>query len=148
MASIQIKPLVLLHSRSVTEAEKKSFFAHFVHVTFINEYTLNKKLTDYFNVADSVLFIDLRKQDTRDWYAINCKMLDENDPIVLLKAPGDEVGDDLLYKYECKRVNTDNVKNKQDLLFNLFQTAVTTVVGKKTKLFKTLLNCVCGSLKD
>lgn len=138
------KPLVVLLSRSFHELEKKEFYKHFTNVVELNQYNLDKKLTD-FPPADSVVVVDLRETAQRDWWGVNCKLTDANDPIIWVRASSDEdKGETLKYKYDCKRVRTDQ-KNKVDFLHQLFQTTIAPVVGRKKKLLGKLVDCVCGS---
>jgi len=143
---LQPKPLVILHSRSIQTEEKRSFHHFYNNVIEINKFNDEKKLTD-FDSKDTVIFVDIRSERGRDWLASNAKYMDDKvDPIVWVKSSGDEdTHETLKYRYETKRLRTNECKDKQSFLHQLFQEAVSPIIGKKKKFISKLLNCLCAS---
>jgi hypothetical protein len=148
-----LKPLIILHSRKLTNYEQKLFYKHFNSIILITPMTASKKLTDF--TANDVIFADITTQIGRDWWSMNSKLADANvDNICWMRASGDKIADadsktefNKSIRYENKRI-PDDITTKADLLHSLFALAMTpSIDGKKKRFLQKLFSCLCSAAK-
>jgi len=141
------KPLLLLTTRDLSNEEVGELYKHYTHVLTVNDNTSNRKVIEFKN--DTAIVCDIRTKTGKDYYSENSKYLDENkDNVVIVRQSGDRFGNATTIpgvKYNAKRIRT-NCRDKMEFLHHLLQLIdVPAIAGKKKRLLKGLVNCLCRS---